>query len=155
MQDVLFPVREFRAISLWQPHAQAVALGIKPYETRHWSTKYRGPLVIHAAQRPFRRSQDPYYWNLVCFRLSEVGFAEPGLVYGAAVALVDLVDCVPTESLGDLGPEGFWGDFSEGRFAWKLENVRRIWPPIKVPGKQGFFRVTIPEGNESMRDNRG
>jgi hypothetical protein len=32
-----------KALSLWQPHAQAIALGLKPYETRDWSTRYRGP----------------------------------------------------------------------------------------------------------------
>lgn len=38
-----------RALSLWQPWAGFVAVGTKTIETRHWSTKYRGPLLIHAA----------------------------------------------------------------------------------------------------------
>jgi len=40
-----------KAISLWQPWASAMALGFKKNETRHWATKYRGPLLIHAAQK--------------------------------------------------------------------------------------------------------
>jgi len=40
-----------KALSLWQPHAHAIALGLKPYETRDWPTKYRGPLAVHAAKR--------------------------------------------------------------------------------------------------------
>lgn len=40
-----------KAISLWQPWASLVALGVKTIETRSWSTKYRGPLTIHAAAR--------------------------------------------------------------------------------------------------------
>lgn len=40
-----------RAISLWQPWASLVVLGAKKIETRHWSTNYRGPLLIHAAKR--------------------------------------------------------------------------------------------------------
>jgi hypothetical protein len=40
-----------RALSLWQPHAQAIALGLKPWETRDWPTRYRGPLAIHGAKR--------------------------------------------------------------------------------------------------------
>lgn len=39
------------ALTLWQPWASLVAAGVKTVETRHWSTKYRGPLIIHAAAR--------------------------------------------------------------------------------------------------------
>lgn len=41
---------EYRAISLHQPWASLVALGIKKYETRSWSTKYRGKLLICSTQ---------------------------------------------------------------------------------------------------------
>jgi hypothetical protein len=37
-----------KALTVRQPHAQLIALGIKTIETRSWATKYRGPLVIHA-----------------------------------------------------------------------------------------------------------
>src|SRR3546814_15511313 len=40
-----------KAISLWQPLASAIALGHTSIETRHWPTKYRGELAIHAATR--------------------------------------------------------------------------------------------------------
>ena len=40
-----------RAISLWQPWATAIAVGVKQIETRHWKTDYRGPIAIHAAKR--------------------------------------------------------------------------------------------------------
>lgn len=38
-----------KAITLHQPHASFVALGLKNIETRSWNTHYRGPLAIHAA----------------------------------------------------------------------------------------------------------
>lgn len=41
-----------KALTLWQPWASLIALGIKRIETRSWSTNYRGPLAIHAAKRP-------------------------------------------------------------------------------------------------------
>jgi hypothetical protein len=40
-----------KALTLWQPWASLIALGAKTIETRSWSTKYRGPLAIHAAKR--------------------------------------------------------------------------------------------------------
>lgn len=42
-----------KALSLRQPWASLVALGVKTVETRSWSTSYRGPLAIHAATRHF------------------------------------------------------------------------------------------------------
>lgn len=44
-----------KALTLHQPWASLVALGVKTIETRSWSTKYRGQLVIHAG-----RSLPPY-----------------------------------------------------------------------------------------------
>jgi hypothetical protein len=38
-----------KAISLWNPWAYAVPLGLKGVETRSWATNYRGPIAIHAA----------------------------------------------------------------------------------------------------------
>ena len=45
------PEADMKAISLWQPWATAIAVGAKRIETRHWPTKHRGPLMIHAAKR--------------------------------------------------------------------------------------------------------
>ena len=48
-----------KAITLRQPWASLVALGVKAIETRSWSTRYRGPLAIHAAARqPIERGED-------------------------------------------------------------------------------------------------
>lgn len=42
-----------KALTLHQPWASLVALGVKTIETRSWATRYRGPLAIHAgATRP-------------------------------------------------------------------------------------------------------
>ena len=38
-----------KVITLTQPWATLVAIGAKRIETRSWATKYRGPLLIHAA----------------------------------------------------------------------------------------------------------
>src|SRR5581483_12013186 len=40
-----------KCISLYQPWATLVACGQKRYETRSWSTAYRGALAIHAAKK--------------------------------------------------------------------------------------------------------
>ena len=39
-----------KAISIHQPWANYVVLGLKQYETRSWHTKIRGRVAIHAAK---------------------------------------------------------------------------------------------------------
>ena len=42
-----------KALSLYEPWATLIALGEKRYETRSWTTTYRGPLLICASlKRP-------------------------------------------------------------------------------------------------------
>lgn len=137
-----------RALSLWQPHASAIALLIKRYETRGWSTAYRGPLVIHAAKKLFRERDYGFpYCKEVRDRFVAAGSHVEFMRYGAVVCLVDLVDCVPTSEVrGKIGDYEFWGDFRDigddqkPLFAFKLENVRKLIP-APVNGRQGFFDI--------------
>lgn len=137
-----------RALSLWQPHAQAIALGLKPWETRDWPTRYRGPLAIHAAKRPFSETEGWFHEARV--KLQNAGC--PRLAYGAIVCVAELVDWVPTRELRGVIPSEaeFWGDFSDGemgagRFAFRLTNVLPLPHPVMVRGQQGFFDVPLPE----------
>ncbi len=157
------PFRAMRAISLWQPWASAVALGSKKVETRHWSTAYRGPLVIHAAKRRVRSElvHIGTCWNW-CGALREIhriGRSEPltdSLPFGKLIAVLNLIDCRPTDCFAYLDtprrPRGEtsdlydWterqlGDFSLGRFGWEFENIYRLPEPIPFIGRQGFFNV--------------
>lgn len=149
-----------KAISLWQPHAQAIALDLKRYETRDWQTHYRGPLAIHAAKRKW---EDAGEWHERAARKLNIamrGRRLTGGAYGAVVCVVDLVECVPTSALrGAIGEYEFWGDFSDGengdgRFGWRLENVRPIEPHY-VRGQQGLWEVDVPgfEGATAAQGN--
>ena len=40
-----------KVITLWQPWASLVALGLKENETRGWGQNYKGPLAIQAAAK--------------------------------------------------------------------------------------------------------
>lgn len=140
MSELLAPDR-VRAISLWQPWASAVALGLKTYETRHWWTGYRGPLVIHAARRWTRAERE--------FAAVEhaLGRLPKRLPLGALVCICDLVDVQPTEdaALAIGAVERIYGNYAPGRFAWKLENVRAFDEPIVWAGRQGFFTVPMSD----------
>lgn len=127
------------AISLHQPWASLIACGQKTYETRSWSTKYRGPIAIHAAKKV-----PGNLLGLPCTRES--------VPLGAVIAIADLVDCIEMdvafiEAQSDL--ERSVGDWQVGRFAWQLVNVRPI-VPVAAKGKQGLFKWEMPRVLELM-----
>lgn len=137
-----------RALSLWQPWAILIALGAKKYETRHWTTSYRGPLVIHAPKKQNRElyntaRSEPF----VSYLLADGYKKYSELPFGSYVCLVDLVDIILTEKIrGILGSDELaFGNYVSGRYAWKLENIRRFIKPIPARGHQGLWMPTPDE----------
>jgi hypothetical protein len=126
-----------QAITLHQPWASIIANGFKEYETRHWKTDYRGLIAIHAGKK--QGSLNP---RLLEF--AGIGDASK-LPAGAVVAIAELTDCIlMTEEFIATQPktERDCGDWTIGRYAWKLENVRAI-EPVAISGKQGLWAIEI------------
>jgi hypothetical protein len=134
-----------KALSLWQPWASLIAIGAKRYETRSWPTRYRGPLLICAAKTMNREVQRALLD--VEIQKAMVGAGITIIPFGMAVCLVDLVGCYPTEAMSkeQIGADLPFGDFTPGRYAWKLEDLRKV-PPFAVNGKQGLFDVPLMPG---------
>lgn len=98
-----------KALTIRQPWASLIALGVKTIETRSWSTSYRGPLAIHAGKAwPVPVAE----WQVPADRSNTVGApcverlvnaADPvtrrwemlHTPLGVVVAVVDLLDVVP------------------------------------------------------------
>ena len=134
---------EMKTISLWQPWATLVAIGAKQFETRSWSTKYRGLLAIHAAKKLeiLQKEyclQEPFY-----SALQAKGFTVGNMPLGGIVAVVKIVDIVRTESVvHSLSKQEIaFGNYASGRYAWRLELVKCLEKPIPMNGSQGFFDV--------------
>lgn len=127
-----------KALTVRQPWAMLIALGIKQFETRSWATSHRGPLAIHSSARCSRKlleelARDPQY--------NQVLSHFPALPLGCVIATVDLVDCIRiTEgsAVAVLPQERAFGDYTPGRFAWKLVNVAKL-PPFKAKGHLGLW----------------
>ena len=143
-----------RIISLHQPHAAFVQYGLKPFETRGWSTNHRGCLLIHAAKRPMTTSD----WQLAALHMSrcfgDTWWQTHRLFYGAVVAAVDLDYCVPVEYLTclDRSLSNGLGNFSEGRFAWHFCRVRSFVIPIHTKGHQRFWNIEINLSGHEMTE---
>ena len=124
---------------MWQPYASAIAYGQKCIETRGFDTRYRGPLLIHAALKDAPQCRTVHRWA------TDRGLLPAKIPYGAIVAYTELVATYTTDQLRDVigvtTVERQFGDFTTGRFGWRLANVKRFAEPIPWKGSQGFFNV--------------
>lgn len=130
-----------KALSLWQPWASLVVSGTKSIETRSWSTKYRGPLLIHAAKRKMTDADYEVMSPLVRLFNPETDFP-----LGAIVGKVELLDCRRTEALRDhiTYEEKRLGNYDDGRYGWILGGAK-LWEPVYYKGAQGLFSADVDE----------
>lgn len=135
-----------KAISLWQPWASAIAIGLKTNETRSWSTAYRGPLAIHAAKTDNEEIREFWAWK-ACAPLRERFGRFENLPRGAIVATCRLEEVLHTTDVDGLTEqEKAFGNYSPGRYAWVLTEVLALPTPIPVRGSQGLFEWHAPAG---------
>lgn len=142
-----------RCISLWQPWAQLVVLGLKVNETRGWCTWHRGPLLIHAAARRPDVPTWPPGTNLAAIyaALERHGYPREQLQLGAVIGGAILEGCTPTESIGELPEfERLAGDFTPGRFAWRLKHPQALREPVPWRGRQRLFDVPAAWGADNV-----
>jgi hypothetical protein len=126
-----------KALSMTQPWAQAIFLGYKRFETRSWATKYRGPLLIHAAKN------FPKYAREFAAIERAVGRGNARIPGGALIGKVELVRiCRVEELIGHIsGLEHRYGDYSPGRYAWEFVNPQLLVEPMPYRGALGLFNV--------------
>ena len=147
-----------KALTLTQPWATLVAIGAKRIETRSWSTKYRGPLAIHAA-KGFPKEARAFTTYPVCYDAVAARFSHreqwekrgfPAYPLGAVLATCTLVNVLQVEVVN--GRDNTWGisiapisenelafgDYSPGRYAWLLEDIKII-EPLAAKGALGLW----------------
>jgi len=132
-----------KAVTIYEPWATLIVLGYKQFETRSWSTNWRGELAIHAAvtrkycgerevTEILERALVPsHQWGRI------VKAQRPGYVLGMA----RLVEVFPTERLAVSPQERALGNFEMGRFGWKLTHVAPLLRPIHVRGRQQIWNL--------------
>jgi hypothetical protein len=155
-----------KAITLTQPWATLVAIGAKRIETRSWRTDYRGPLAIHAAaglgpvggrRGLLRVTCEPHFQDALGPIYGRGVMNIDAMPRGVIVATCDLVSVVTTQlaktpgGIGWAGPDGriydftltdqerAFGDYSNGRYAWLLADVRPLTEPIPAKGALGLW----------------
>lgn len=135
-------VKRMKALTLTQPWATLVAIGAKQWETRSWPTNYRGELAIHAAKGFPGWAREECSDEPFKSALREMGYlCWQDLPVGCVIATCSLVSCLPTSSISDasLGDREIeFGDYTYGRYAFKLENVIQI-KPFSCRGALGLW----------------
>lgn len=105
--------KTYKAISLKQPWANLIASGKKTIETRRWSTKYRGGLVICSSQKP---------------KIDPAGYA---------LCIVELYDVKPMKKKDERKA---CVKVYPGAYSWFLRNLRLL-RPFPVKGSLGIYNL--------------
>lgn len=137
-----------KALSIRQPWAWLIVHGGKDIENRTWSTRYRGPVLIHAA-KGMTNTEWSDAWAFAhgtgaSVKALAAGVTRDTIERGGFIGIADLTDC--------RGPaqahQSRW--HMQGCFGFLLANVRSI-PLTPYRGALGLFDVpegivTMPEG---------
>lgn len=148
-----------KVISIIQPWATLIAIGEKKFETRSWERKYRGELGIHASKKINKAVCEMEPFKSV---LAEHGYTASNLPTGAIIATTNMIDCLEIsrthQGYVKLNSERktswndpfmdeneyVFGDYTVGRFAWELVDVKQI-EPIPAKGQLGLWNWEAPE----------
>ena len=148
-----------KCLTVTQPWASLIAIGAKRIESRSWSTSYRGPLAIHAA-KGFPRWAKETCWRDPFDEILRTKFGDGTswaqilptiLPVGKVIAIARLTNVLPAEVVDNVGnvfdtcldplseQEKAFGDYTPGRFAWILEDVKALEKPVLAKGALGLW----------------
>ena len=128
-----------KVLSLTEPYATLIKIGVKKIETRSWKTSYRGKLYIHASSTkiPKEYKNNKELMNLV--NVNELNF-------GNIICSCNLVDCIEMtdkfiEEVKKNKEEFICGVYKIGRYAWILEDIKVLENPISAKGHLGIWNM--------------
>lgn len=123
-----------KVITIKQPFASLIAVGLKEYEFRTWKTSYRGDLLIHAGKSIDKEAMKKFEAYDLEYPL------------GCIIAKATLTDCVKVDSelretlnlKNKLVYSGTTENLQWEGYGFKLENIQQI-DPIFLNGKLGLW----------------
>lgn len=166
-----------KAITLHQPYASLIAIGEKPYETRSWAPPSRllgQRIAIHAGAKPIPRDMEddtadeiteafgrcgwPHWLPrgaVVCTAVLRAAFRLGPLAEGTGVPAASILERrlapglrLPPCFTVRLDP---FGDYHEERWAWLLQDIQPLEPPVPAKGAQGFWDWPSPSDDRHER----
>lgn len=145
-----------KCMTIMQPWASALAFGLKKYETRSRKSKHRGLFAIHAGKKFDPAGIDEQFavpWidhiRLPLTRMfgpvTDVDFPT-----GCIVAVGVMSDCIEMDAsfiADQTAQERSLGNWEEGNYAYKIDNVVILKKPVVISGKQGLWNWEPQEGD--------
>jgi len=132
------------ALTVLQPWAHVISLGLKKIENRKCYTNFRGTLLIHAGKSDrWCENKDWLAW--------------PDMQLGKIVCVVRVIGCVKFQRFPYVfeGPEELrWveeDEFTEGPYCWVLDDITPLTKPISARGKQGFWNFDVTGKHTELR----
>jgi hypothetical protein len=118
----------------WAPSIDA----LQPvYDDFNWNDLPRGAIVATAVLAGA--------YQVMCIRDGDVRWLELRIAKGVCE------NSLPPPDGGAI-PGDLFGDYSEGRWAWLLTDVRRLAEPAPAKGKQGWWEWAPNEGQEAAAE---
>lgn len=126
-----------KVISIIEPWASLIKEKVKYIETRSWKTNYRGKIYIHASLKKVSK-KDERINNLISL-LKDKDFK-----YGHIIAEATLVDCIYMDEefllkIKENNQEYICGEYTLGRYAWVLKDIKELENPIPAKGNLGIW----------------
>jgi hypothetical protein len=125
-----------KALTVKQPWAELIVLGMKDVENRTRRTHYRGPLAIHVSLTPSKL--DGHFREIAslldgALRHHAAGAREENWDAGLVIGTVDLLDCVRDSDSKRMFPD---------HWHWVFANPQRLDVPVPAKGRLGLWEWT-------------
>lgn len=143
---------KYKAISIKQPYATLLLMGIKKFETRSWKTKFRGEICIHSSKAVDKEGMK-ILKEVLGQKFNSLDFPT-GAILGK-IQILDCFQCVKKDNnrvlldngkeISNTESEYYFGDFSVGRYAWEIKPIIKFENPIYCNGKLGIWELEIKE----------
>ena len=141
-------MKNIKVLTVKNPYAFLILAGIKKYEIRSWSTKYRGPLYIHSAKVPIKEYDVNTVKGISRLKNHHISI-DLMAMHGYLLGKVELVDI---KKIGDDIPkpqaalDGCCSIDDNDKYAWVLHNPEIASLTIPVQGKLGLWSLET-DGN--------
>ncbi len=122
-----------KVLTVKQPWATLLVLGLKEYEFRSWKTNYRGKVLIHAGESIDKEALD---------RFKELNLEYPTKKVVGEVVIEDCL-LLDKELNRKIISENniVYGTKEREGYAWKVSHAKEIKSNKEVKGKLGLWNI--------------
>jgi hypothetical protein len=143
-------MNRMRALSIIQPWAHLIAIGLKDVENRTWATSHRGRVLLHASKRVDRLEFAGAMRIARDDSNPDFDLTPGDVAFGALIGHADIVDCVwQSDSPWFRGPRGF---VLANAALWSAHVPCRGMPGLFDVDLDGYMRDLIQDAEEEQAE---